>query len=60
MELPFFLHVLSAMVLVGALLLAVTALAPSGGGPSLRLGYRALLMAALPSYIVMRVGAQWV
>lgn len=60
MELAFFVHVLGAMVLVGALLLAVTALAPSGGGPSLRLGYRSLLLAALPSYVVMRVGAQWV
>ena len=60
MELPFFLHVLGAMGLLGGLLLAATALAPTNGGPSLRLGYRALLMAALPSYIVMRVGAQWV
>ena len=60
MELPLFLHILGAMGLIGGLLLAVTALAPAAEGPSVRLGYRALLMAALPSYVVMRVGAQWV
>jgi len=58
--LPLFLHILGAMGLVGALLLAVTALAPAGGGPSLRLGYRSLLIAALPSWLVMRLAAQWV
>src|SRR3712207_4201918 len=49
------------MGLLGSLLLAATALAtgPGGARGSLRLGYRALLMAALPSFIVMRVGAQW-
>jgi len=57
-DFPLFLHVLGAMVLIGALLLAVTALANGNG--SLRLGYRALLMAALPSWLVMRVAAQWV
>ena len=57
-NLPLFLHVLGAMVLMGALLLAATALA--GGNGSLRLGYRSLLVAALPSFIVMRIAAQWV
>ena len=58
-ELSLFTHILGAMVLVGALLLAATALAPNGG-VSLRLGYRALLVAALPAWLVMRVAAQWV
>ena len=51
-----FVHVLGAMVLVGALVLAATALA-SG---NTRLGFRALLWAVLPSWIVMRVAAQWI
>ena len=58
-ELSLFTHILGAMGLIGALLLAATALAPGGAG-TLRLGYRSLLVAALPSYLVMRVSAQWV
>ena len=62
MDVPFFLHVLGAMVLVGALLLTATALAGAWRGEdaaALRLGYRSLLLAALPSWLVMRVAAQW-
>jgi hypothetical protein len=55
---PLFLHILGAMVLVGALLLAVTALANADG--SVRLGYLTLLRAVVPAWIVMRVGAQWI
>lgn len=51
-----FVHLLGAMALVGALVLAVTALAAR----NTRLGFRALLWAAVPSWIVMRVGAQWI
>jgi hypothetical protein len=51
-----FVHVLAAMVLVGALVLAITAVASR----DLRLGYRALLFAAIPSWIVMRLTAQWI
>ena len=58
-ELSLFTHILGAMVLLGSLLLAATSLAPGRDG-SVRLAYRALLMVALPSYIVMRVAAQWV
>jgi hypothetical protein len=61
-ELPLFLHVLSAMVLVGALVLAVTSLAGagrSGSAPALRLGYRSLLLASIPAWLVMRISAQW-
>ena len=56
MNLALFVHVLSAMVLVGSLVLVVTALASD----NLRLGYRTLLIAVLPSWIAMRVAAQWV
>ena len=61
-ELPLFLHVLSAMVLVGALVLALTSLAGAGragSGAALRLGYRSLLLASIPAWILMRVAAQW-
>ena len=61
-ELPLFLHVLGAMVLVGALVLALTSLAGAGragSGTALRIGYRSLLLASIPAWIVMRVAAQW-
>ncbi|HLM09982.1 MAG TPA: hypothetical protein VK307_09740 [Thermoleophilaceae bacterium] len=51
-----FVHVAGAMALFGSLVLVATALA----GSDLRLGYRALLIGAIPSWIVMRVGAQWI
>jgi hypothetical protein len=54
-KLPLFLHVLSAIVLVGALVLAAASVA----GHNLRLAFRALLFAAIPSWIVMRLSAQW-
>src|SRR4051794_25839726 len=56
-------HVLGAMVLVGALVLAVGALVAAWRSSStdlVRLGYRALLWGALPAWVVMRVGAQWI
>ena len=62
-NLPLFLHVLGAMVLVGALGLVVLALASARGGdsaPGLRLAYRSLLFAAIPAWIVMRLSAQWI
>jgi hypothetical protein len=57
------LHVLGAMLLVGALVLAVTALVLSwrdGDRGLTRLAFRALLVGALPAYVLMRVGAQWI
>jgi hypothetical protein len=58
---PLFLHVLGAMVLVGALLTAVSAFAYARGDARfLRLGYWTLLAVGLPSYIVMRIGAEWI
>ena len=62
-DLPLFLHVLGAMTLVGALVLVVLSLASARGGdsaPGLRLAYRSLLFAAIPAWIVMRGGAQWI
>jgi hypothetical protein len=62
-NLPLFLHVLGAMTLVGALVLVVLSLASARGGDSaagLRLAYRSLLLGAIPAWIVMRVGAQWI
>src|SRR5262245_24039864 len=56
-------HVLGAMVMVGALALAVVALLGAWRSRSIdlaRLGYRALLWGALPAWIVMRVGAEWI
>jgi hypothetical protein len=62
-EFPLFIHVLGAMALVGALVLAVTYLAPawtSGSVQALRSGFRVLLYGALPSYIVLRGSADWI
>jgi hypothetical protein len=58
---PLFVHVLGAMILVGGLLTAAGAIAWARGDvASLRLGYRSLLAVALPGWIVMRIGAQWI
>ena len=60
---PLLLHVFGAMVLGGVLVLATASLAAawnSGSGPLTRLGFRALLWAGLPAWILSRVGAEWV
>lgn len=64
-NLPLFVHVAGAMLLVGALVvvLAVTAGALRRGEDAAvltRLGYRTLLLGVLPAYIVMRAGAEWI
>jgi hypothetical protein len=49
------------MVLVGGLVATTGALAFAGGHARLlRAGYRSLLLIALPGWILMRVGAQWI
>ena len=61
-NLPLFLHLLGAMVLVGALVLVVASLAgarPAGSVAAVRLGYRGLLLVALPAWLVTRLSAQW-
>jgi hypothetical protein len=60
---PLLLHVLGAMLMVGSLVLAGSALALAwrdGGGTMVRLGYRALLLGVVPSWIIMRAGAEWI
>ena len=62
-NLPLFVHVFGALVLVGCLVVAAWFLFAARRGNSLdgvRWGWRTLLFAALPSYIVMRVGAEWI
>lgn len=58
---PLFVHVLGATILVGGLLTGASTLAFARGQASfLRLGYWSLLAVALPGWIVMRIGAQWI
>ena len=60
---PLFLHIAGAMVLVGALTLASVYLIASWRSGSLapiRTAYLSLFYAALPGYIVFRVGAEWI
>ena len=58
---PLFVHVLGAMVLVGGLLTGASTLAFARGDVRLlRLGYWTLLLVALPGYVVMRIGAEWI
>ena len=64
-NLPLFVHVAGAMLLVGTLLVAgllLTHAVRRGDGTAAlgRLGFRALLLGVIPSYLVMRVGAQWI
>jgi hypothetical protein len=63
-NLPLFLHVLGAMVLVGLLAVAVVVLVVSQRADdrtaSVRLAFRTLLIGAIPAYLVMRVGAEWI
>jgi hypothetical protein len=58
---PLFVHVLGATLLVGGTLTGASTLAFSRNDPRfLRLGYWTLLIVALPAYIVMRIGAEWI
>ena len=61
---PLFVHVFGAMVLVGTMAAAVTAELVSirSEAPERlrRLAFRAFLFGALPAYVVMRVGAEWI
>lgn len=58
-----FTHVLGAMLMLGALVVVFGALVQSKRGDLTflsRLAYRGLLLGALPGWVLMRVGAQWV
>ena len=60
-DFPLFVHVLGAMILVGGLLTGASTLALARGDVRfLRLGYRSLLAVALPGWLLMRVGAEWI
>ena len=66
-ETSLFFHVLGAMLLVGSLVVVVTALLVAWRRddrdqevPATRFAFRALLFAVLPSFILMRVAAEWV
>ena len=62
-DFPLLLHVLGAMLLVGTLVLAASALILAwrdGSASLVRLGYRSLLIGALPAWIVMRGAAEWI
>jgi hypothetical protein len=62
-DFPLLLHVLGAMLMVGALILAGSALVFAwrrGSVALLRVGYRTMLMGALPAWVLMRVGAEWI
>ena len=61
-NLPLFLHLLAAMVLVGTLVLVAASLVGASRAGSLaavRLSFRGLLLAALPAWAVMRISAEW-
>ena len=61
LNLPLFVHVLGAMILVGGLLATSTSvLVARGDVRTLRIGVMTLLFVCLPGYIVMRGGAQWI
>jgi hypothetical protein len=58
---PLLVHVLGAMILVGGLLAGASSLAYARGDVKyLRLGYWSLLAVALPGWLVMRIGAEWI
>jgi hypothetical protein len=65
-NLPLFLHVLGAMMLVGSLTAVVTGLVvasrPNGDVQTAlsRFGFRTLFALVLPSYVLMRIGAEWI
>jgi hypothetical protein len=61
LDFPLFVHVLGAMILMGGLFGGATALAYARGDAGyLRLGYWTLLAVALPGWVLMRIGAQWI
>jgi hypothetical protein len=62
-DLPLFVHILGAMILVGALSLSAVSLIAawrSGSAALTKLGFMTLFYGAIPGYIVMRGGAQWI
>jgi len=62
-DFPLLLHVFGAMVLVGAAATGSIASLSAGSaadpGWMRRLAFRSFLIVAVPAYIVMRIGAEW-
>jgi hypothetical protein len=62
---PLFLHVLGAMLLVGLLLAVASAILigwrrdPEDAVGLTRMGLWTLILGVFPSYVLMRIGAQW-
>lgn len=63
-DLPLFLHVLGAMVLVGAVATAAVLAFVAWRRPAMpvfaRAAFSSLLTVGVPAYVVMRIGAQWI
>ena len=64
-NIPLFLHVAGAMLLVAALVVVAATMAGAlrggdGAGALTGLAFRTLLVGVLPSYILMRAGAEWI
>ena len=61
-DLPLFLHVLGAMVLVGSVVLTLIFLVSAARGHTgaLRIALRSMLLGVLPGYLVMRIAAEWI
>lgn len=66
-DFPLLLHVLGAMLLVGTLVVVVTALFAAWRNRDdaqtaalRRLAFATLLAGGLPSYVLMRIGAEWI
>jgi hypothetical protein len=64
-DLPLFVHVAGAMLLVGMLVVVLVASAGAlrrgdGAAALARLSFRSLLIGVLPAYLVMRIGAEWI
>jgi hypothetical protein len=61
---PLLVHVLGAMILVGTVAAAVTvelvSIRSQAPERLRRLAFRTFLLGALPAYIAMRVGAEWI
>jgi hypothetical protein len=60
-NIPLFIHVFGAMILVGGMLAGASGLAFARGSTRLlRLGYYSLLAVSFPGWIVMFLGAEWI
>lgn len=60
---PLLVHIFGAMLLVGALTLAATSLIAAwrtGSAKLTRLGFMSVFYGAIPGWIIMRGGAQWI